>query len=119
MQQYKMVKINVPKTVIQFNNGKSINKFYENVRGVFNLKTKDMNFEKAMMYADIFKYIKKCEEEKKEEIIISEKEYKKIFELVKSTPGWGDYDGQIELYEAFENAQEAGFNTDYKEEKED
>ncbi len=117
MAQYKMIKIEVPKTTIQFQNGKIINKFYENLRGVFNLKTKDMNFEKSMQYADIFKSIKKHEDEKREELLMSEKDFKKVFELVKSTPGWGDFDGQVELYDAFENYKEAGFNTDYKEEE--
>ena len=111
---YKMVKITVPSSTMNFPNGKSINKFYENLKGVFNLKAKEMNYEKTISYSDIFKKILECEEENKTEIIISEKDYKKIFELVKSTPGWGDFSGQIELYEAFENVEQIGTNTNLK-----
>lgn len=114
MTKYKMVKIQAPKTIITFQNGKTINKFYENLRGVFNLKTKEMTFDRVMSFSKVFKYIKEQEKNNNLELIISEKDYKRIFELIKSTPGWGDYDGQIELVEAFESAQEAGLNTDYE-----
>lgn len=113
INKWKMVKIIIPDTKITFNNGKSINKFYENVKGVFNLKSKELTLEKSFDLYNIYQIFTKAEEEEKKEIILSEKNYKKIFELVKSTPGFGDFAGGAELFSAFENSEEAGYNTDY------
>ena len=79
------------------------NKFLENLKGLIGEKSKEVSiFDSITNFGDIWKAL--CLAETTLQLVLTENDFKKLFEIVKNHKGWGDFAGQVECYTALETA---------------